>query len=424
MKLLFLTHRMPFPPNKGDKIRSFNILAYLTKQHDVSLACLVDDESDLRFLPEIESRVRGVVFEKISPRTKKILALRNIVQARPITVGYFYSSALQEKVDEIIGKTDFDAFICFTSPMAEYLFRSRHFDGRIKDAIRIMDFVDVDSRKWQQYADESSGWTSWIYRYEAKHLARYEKLIVKAFDCAIVVSEQEKKVFSEGDKLPNLYAMSNGVDIEFFSRVAVRPPSTVSPALVFTGVMDYRPNIEGINWFVQSIFPLVQAAVPDIKLWIVGSNPTAQVERLGKLPGVIVTGFVEDIRAYLAKASVCIAPLRVARGIQNKVLEAMAMGKAVVCTPQAHEGICAIRGKEIIVAEGANEFAVAIIRLLGDPALAEQIGVDARRCVEMRYSWNDNLRLLDRILAEKCHAIVPSASVSKEIEGNVGVGQG
>ena len=411
MKVIFLAHRIPFPPNKGDKIRAFNILRHLTKRHEVYLACLMDDESDLQFVPEIGQRVSRLVVDRIRPRMKKLLALRGLLRSRPITVGYFYSPGLQRQIDDIIDAVDIDAFVCSSSPMAEYLFRSRHANAKIRTAIKVMDLIDVDSCKWRQYAEQSPVWTSWIYRYEAKYLAEYEKRIARTFDHVLVVSEQEKSVFPGGADVPNLEAMSNGVDLEFFKPNRSESHAPSHPTLVFTGAMDYRPNIEGIRWFVESVFPRIQAAVPGVELLIVGSKPTPEVVRLGRLEGVVVTGFVEDVRVYLARASVCIVPLRVARGIQNKALEAMATGNAVVCTPQAHEGIRATPGKELVIAEGTDDFSAATIDLLLDPAKAGRLGMAARQCVEREYSWEDNLRLLDRILPVRSAAAWPTDPV-------------
>jgi sugar transferase (PEP-CTERM/EpsH1 system associated) len=419
MKVLLLTHRMPFPPNKGDKIRSFHILNYLAKRHEVYLACLVDDDSDPRFVTEIKTRVRRFVFERIHPRTKKPIALFGLLRSCPITVSYFYSPTLQRQIDDLIDAVEIDAFVCFSSPMAQYLFRSRHASGRVRRAIRVMDLIDVDSRKWRQFAEHSPIWTSWIYRYEAKHLAEYERRIAREFDRVLVVSEQEKGVFPGSSDTPNLQAMSNGVDLEFFRPVPFGVGGTIRPTLVFTGTMNYRPNIEGIKWFVESVLQRVRAAVPDVELLIVGSKPTPEVERLGRMPGVVVTGFVEDIREYLKRASVCIAPLKIARGLQNKVLEAMAMGKAVVCTPQAYEGIRATPGSHLMVADGADAFAATTIDLLLDPAKAEQLGLEARRCIEKGYGWEQNLRVFNSILYEGKLAVKPT-EVEVELSEYIG----
>lgn len=405
MRLLFLTHRLPYPPNKGDKIRSFHILNHLAKRHDVYLACLVDDRKDLSYIPEIGKRVRRLVFETIQPWKKKLLAFYSMYKSRPITVDYFYSAELQRQVDSIIDEVDIDAFVCFSSPMAEYLFRSRHVNGKISRAIRVMDLIDIDSYKWKQYAEQSGTWISWLYSYESKYLAEYERCIAENYDHVLVVSEQEKKLFPGGDNTSNLTAMSNGVDLEFFRPEISSIQASVRPTIVFTGAMDYRPNIDGIKWFVDSVFRKVQALVPDVELFIVGSKPTTEVERLGRLRGVTVTGFVEDVREYLAKASVCIAPLRVARGIQNKVLEAMAMGKTVICSPQAYEGIHAMPGRDLVVAESADAFAAAVLYFLEHQVEAAQLGHSARLFVESNCTWAENLSLLDRILSTRSAGI-------------------
>lgn len=398
MRVLFLAHRLPFPPNKGDKIRSFHILNYLAKRHELYLACLVDDDADVRVVPELEARVRRMVWKRIGPRWRKALAVRSLVSSTPITVGYFYSRTLQREVDEIVDSVDMDAVICFSSPMAEYVFRSRHAEGKLRRAIRVMDLMDVDSGKWQEYAERSPPWRAWIYRYESVHLAEYERRIARTFDRVLVVSEQERRMFSEEDRLLNVEVMSNGVDLGYFRPEAGRVGHIGHATIVFTGVMDYWPNTEGVNWFVLFVLPRVRAAVPDVELLIVGSRPTKAIERLASQRGVVVTGFVDDVRPYVGRARACVVPLRIARGIQNKVLEAMAMGKAVVCTPQAYEGICAQPGRDLVVAEGEEAFASATIELLRDAEKAAVLGRNARRCVERSYAWETNLAVLDRLL--------------------------
>jgi sugar transferase (PEP-CTERM/EpsH1 system associated) len=353
----------------------------------------------LGLVPEIESLVTELIFDRVQPARRKLFALRGLVRSTSLSVGYFHSPSLQEKIDAIIEDQDIEAFFCSSSPMAEYLYRSRHMNGKILNVNRIMDLIDIDSYKWYQYAKESPTWMSWIYRREAKHLAEYERRIAREFRHVLVVTDQEKCFFPKVEDTQNLYSMSNGVDLEYFMPAQTRNVVERRPTLVFTGVMSYPPNIEGVKWFVESVFPRIQSAVPDVRLLIVGSKPTREVKRMGLTRGVVVTGFVEDVRKYLAKAHVCIVPLRMARGIQNKVLEAMAMGKAVVCTPQAYEGISAVRGKEISVADGAEAFATAVQSLLENRTRAEQMGIYARRCVERHYSWESHLSLLDQLVA-------------------------
>jgi len=393
MRILFLTHRIPYPPNKGDKIRAFHIVEHLARQHEVHLATLVDDATDLEGIPELGKRVAGVLHARIDQPGRKLFALREILRSGSITVRHFYSRVLQRQIDALLDGLQFDAVFCSSSPMAEYVFRSRHAAGQLRSAIRLMDLIDVDSFKWRQYAERSPPWTAWIYRHEAKALGAYEQRIAREFDRLYVVSDQERTFFPGGPPA-HLEGMSNGVDLAFFApRGPVASPLSTH-ALVFTGVMDYWPNVEGVSWFVERVLPLVQAVLPDAQLFIVGSRPSPEVRRLADAPGVTVTGFVNDVRDYISGASLCVAPLRIARGIQNKVLEAMAMAKAVVATPQAYEGVRAEAGEDIVVAEGEIGFADAIIALLRDQARAERIGANARRRVEQHYTWQGNLARL------------------------------
>ena len=339
MRILFLAHRIPYPPNKGDKIRSYHMLQYLTERHDVYLGTLVDDKNDLVHIDALGRRVRGIVFRTFHPSLKKIAALVSLARTRPLSVAYFYCRRLQRDIDEWILQHEFDVVLCFSSPMAEYVLRSPHREARLKRSVLLMDLIDVDSYKWHQYAQLAKGWRKWIYRYEAAHLAEYERLIAKEFDHLLVVSAQEKQIFFDHVAEADITAVTNGVDLRFFSPVTKGSDSDQRPTLVFTGVMDYWPNVEGVTWFAEDIFPKIKAAVPEVVFYVVGSRPTAAVQKLGQIPGIRVTGFVEDVRDYLSIATVCVVPLRIARGIQNKVLEAMAMGRAVVSTRDAIEGI-------------------------------------------------------------------------------------
>jgi len=407
MKVLFLAHRFPFPPNKGDKIRSFNILRYLAARHEVHLGCLIDDPADLQAVPEFVKSVRSVAFDVIRPGPRKLLCVSALLRSQSLTLAYFYSRKLQRRVDEIIAAAGIEAVFCSSSPMAEYVFRSRHWGGRLKQVRRIMDLIDVDSLKWAQYADSSPAWKAWIYRYEARHLAAYERRIAGAFDRLYVVSESEMGHFPGGAADISIQAISNGVDLEYFTpggadAVSRDGPSAADsghePTIVFTGVMDYWPNVEGVKWFVESVLPSVRAAVPAVRFVIVGSRPTPEVRRLESAQGVTVTGFVNDVREYVRQAAVCVAPLRIARGVQNKILEAMAMAKAMVTTPQGHEGLRARVGEEILVAQDAASFAASVVDLLVHSEKAQRIGSNARRCVERNYCWDDNLRALDEAM--------------------------
>jgi sugar transferase (PEP-CTERM/EpsH1 system associated) len=395
MRILLLTHRLPYPPNKGDKIRTFNVLDYLAARHEVHLACPVDDPADLTFVPELQRRCAGVLAVRIDGRSKVSAGLRALASGSSITVQHFHASALQRRIDEFLDTHEVDAVFCCSSPMAEYVFRSRHASGKLRRAIRLMDLIDVDSFKWKQYAERSGVPQRWVYAYEARKLAAYERRIAASFDHLFLVSAQERDYMPGGARTDHLRAFSNGVDLEYFSPRA-RPAA--ANTLVFTGVMDYWPNVQGVQWFADAVLPRIRATLPEVRFVIVGSKPAEAVRRLAERAGIEVTGFVDDVRTYLESAAVCIVPLKVARGLQNKVLEAMAMGKAVVCTSQALEGIRASVGQDVLVADDEAEFARLVVSLLRSPQRADDIGRNARRSMEQSYSWEANLRPLDGLL--------------------------
>lgn len=413
MKLLFLSHRLPCPPHKGEKIRALNMLGFLARHHEIHLASLVDDAADLEHRSLLEPHIRSLVFERIHPRLRRPLALTALLGTHSVSSAYFHSSAMQRRVDDLIERERIEALFCSCSPMAEYVFRSRHAQ-RLRRLPKIMDLIDVDSIKWRDYAEASGPWIRWLYRREAECLSTLEERIGREFDRLLVVSEAERRCCPPAIDRARIMAVSNGVDFEYFSPGRVSPSPEARPTLVFTGVMDYRPNVEGICWFVERVLPRVRAAVPQAHLYIVGNRPAKPVRRLDGSLGVTVTGFVPDVRGYLSMATACVAPLRIARGIQNKVLEAMAMGRPVVATPQAFEGIDAQPGRDLLVAASEDEFAEHVIGLLQDPRRAARIGANARARIELRYSWAANLRLLDDLLPADGPGGASDAPVGRE----------
>lgn len=397
-RILFIAHRTPYPPNKGDKIRSYNILRHLSERHDVDLFFMIDDPRDFKYVDELRKFTATCCFDVIKPRLKKMLSVFSLVTSKPLSVPYFYSRKLQKKIDENIEKKDFAHVFCFSSPTAEYIFRSRFYQTKLQKASLLMDLIDVDSLKWRQYAESTSWPMRTVYQREARQLLAYEKRIADEFDELLLVSEAEKRIFQQHVKTGNVFAISNGVDLEKFAPGKGMLLTKTAPLIVFTGAMDYRPNIDGVVWFVNEILPLVRNSIVDAQFVIVGSNPAPQVKALAQCQGVDVTGFVEDVRDYIATADLCVVPLKVARGVQNKVLEAMAMGKAVVCTPEALEGISAEPGKDIATAQNAHDFSQEIIWMLSNGQRRKFLGQNARECMEKHYSWDINLQLLDALL--------------------------
>ena len=255
MNLLYLVHRTPFPPNKGDKIRTFNILRFLAGHHNVHLATLIDDADDEQYLPDLQRIAESVTSSVIHGRLRKFLSLRAIAASESVTVRHFYDRSLQVQIDHLLDTEVIDAVVCSSSPTAEYLFRSRHWTGKLQQCLKIMDLIDVDSLKWQQFAESSTGPKGWIYRYEARRVREFESRIYKNFDKVVLVSEQEMRSFPGGDPESKLVSVPNGVDLEFFVPFSRADGQADAPTVVFTGMMDYLPNIEGMRWFLESVFP-------------------------------------------------------------------------------------------------------------------------------------------------------------------------
>jgi sugar transferase (PEP-CTERM/EpsH1 system associated) len=286
-----------------------------------------------------------------------------------------------------------DRIVVFSSPMAQYAEAYPH-------ARRVVDFCDVDSDKWRQYADKKPWPMSWLYRHEARQLLAYERRVARETDASLFVSQPEAQLFR--DLAPESEArvgfFNNGVDTDYFSpaRDYDNPYPPGEQALVFTGAMDYWPNIDAVQWFAQQVLPALRERHPALSFTIVGARPAPAVQQLAALPGVRVTGTVPDVRPWLAHAALSVAPLRIARGIQNKVLEAMAMAKTVVVSAQALEGIEAEPGRELLLAEDAPRFIEAVEGALARPD--PQVGRNARARVEARYGWDANLSRVDALL--------------------------
>ncbi|MBW1793375.1 MAG: TIGR03087 family PEP-CTERM/XrtA system glycosyltransferase [Deltaproteobacteria bacterium] len=413
MKILYLAHRIPYPPNKGDKIRSFNEIKYLSSSHEIHLACLADNPADLKHANDLNQYCKKVYVAPLNKTIAKAKSLTSLFHDRPLSVAYFYSNSLQTVINQWLSGNSYDAIICFSSPMAEYLLRSptlryrfslRHVPYPMRHAPRlIMDFCDLDSDKWLQYSQRSRFPLNLVYRVEHKRLFKYEKRINQLFNHSVFVSRNEADLFSRlSPEAKNISVIPNGVDYNHFSPQAsgLEPLalSRKTPVLLFTGAMDYHANIEGVTWFSDSIFPRVKKEVRAAQFYIVGSNPHPRVKSLDNGAGIMVTGFVQDTRPYYQAAGVCVIPLRLARGVQNKVLEAMAMGKAVVTTSKAIEGIQALREEHVLVANNPEDFSGAVLMLLNHEARRNRLGAMAREFVMKNHHWPTNMKKLEALL--------------------------
>jgi sugar transferase (PEP-CTERM/EpsH1 system associated) len=391
--LLYLVHRIPYPPNKGDKIRSYHLLRHLSKTYRVHLGAFIDDSSDLQYAEAVRALGATVCLIELNPRTARLRSLSGLLTGKPLTLSYYANAELRQWVEKTLHDFPIKTAVIFSSAMAQYV------EGKPQLKC-IADFVDVDSDKWRQYAPTKPWPLSWVYAREAKTMLEYERKVAAEMSASLFVTEEEAKLFRQlaPESAAKIGWFNNGVDFDFFSP-ACAYPNPYSPdelPLVFTGAMDYWPNIDAVVWFAHEVFPAVYARFPQACFYIVGGRPAPSVQQLAQIPGVKVTGRVPDVRGYLAHANMAVAPLRIARGLQNKVLEAMAMAKPVVASRQAAEGICAEAGKDLIVASDAVAFQDAIASLLVGGT--QQMGEAARSRVMADYDWQNTLSKLNVLL--------------------------
>jgi len=387
-KLLYLVHRIPYPPNKGDKIRSFHWLKGLSESYDIYLGAFVDDENDWQYVDQLNVYCAGVHIEKLTPKTAKIKSLKGLLTGEPLTIPYYANQSMQRWVDEIVEKEKINDMLVFSSSMAQYV------DSEIfSNCHRVIDFVDMDSDKWMQYAEKKQWPMSWIYRREARTLFNYEKKIAKKFDKSLFVSSKEAELFSVQikDALIKVDYVNNGVDTAYFSSNEgfSNPYGKDEKIIIFTGAMDYWANVDAVQWFAEEVFPALKNKIEHLRFIIVGSKPTGEVLDLQSIDGVKVTGFVKDIRPYIMYADVAVAPMRIARGIQNKVLEAMSMGRTVVVSPQGLEGINAQPDKDLMLSTLKQDWVEQVTNAIIQPNL--EMGHSARTCVMNHYSWYSNI---------------------------------
>jgi sugar transferase (PEP-CTERM/EpsH1 system associated) len=393
MRILYLAQRVPYPPDRGDKIITYHQVRHLARQHEVAVACLADTEADLANVAPLAEWTRSVDVVVLRPLAARLRALAALASGLPVTLAYFNEQELHARVAARMKAVPFDAVVVYSSSMAQFV-------EPYRDVPRIMHFADLDSLKWEQYAKRCRFPRSWLFRREYRRLLRYEQHVAATFSHSLVCTPRELRDFQR--LIPGVPAscVRNGVDLDYFQRQqGPRAVPKRASELIFTGVMDYLPNVEGVAWFCEQVLPRIRAEVPDVRLTICGSRPNAQVQALGRTAGVAVTGWVPDVRPYLERASVCVVPLSIARGIQNKVLEAMAMELPTVTCSAAAAGIEAVPGRDFFVADTAPEFAAATVRLLQDDELCRRTGAAARACVEANYRWERQLARLDRILA-------------------------
>src|SRR5579864_1271013 len=327
MRILFLVHRLPYPPNKGDKIRSFWELRSLAERHQVNLACFYDQAEDERELDNAAKYCESLYAEKINPLAARIRSVGAVLRGESFSVAYFHSRKMEAAIRSAVQAKKPDVIFVFSSSMAHYVID-------VPNIPKVLDMVDVDSEKWAQYSRTASIPFSWLGRYEARQLAKHESEIVRRFSGTFVCTAREAELLRSVSGQQNVGVVGNVLDGNFFDPDKVPLEEQIArlqPYVVFTGAMDYLPNIDAVTYFCREILPLARERVPNLRFVIAGMNPAREVKRLAG-DAVIVTGSVPDIRIYLRGAAAAVVPMRVSRGIQNKVLEALAMGLPVLTT--------------------------------------------------------------------------------------------
>jgi sugar transferase (PEP-CTERM/EpsH1 system associated) len=389
--ILFLVHRLPYPPNKGDKVRSYHLLKHLAARHRVFLGTFIDDPDDEAYVANVQPFCAGLHIARLLPRFAKLRSLSGLLTNEALTLPYYRDAGLQAWVDKTLREQNIAAAVVFSSAMAQYV-------GDRSQLRTLVDFVDVDSAKWTQYAPNHPWPLSWLYRREGERLLAFERKVACDAGHSFFVTDNETALFlrSAPECRGRISPMSNGVDADFFSpeHALPSPYGDDEIPLVFTGAMDYWPNVDAVTWFATDILPRLLPNWPALRFYIVGRSPTPAVQELAG-ERVTVTGTVSDVRPYLKHAAIVVAPLRLARGIQNKVLEAMAMELAVVASQECAGPVDAVPGKDFLTAASVEDYLREIGSILNSPERAVSIGKAARAQILARYSWDAHLSLID-----------------------------
>lgn len=407
--MLMLTHRLPYPPDRGDRIRSYHMLKEIARHFEVAIACTSDEPVWLQHHQLLSTIAKRVAIQPISTWASKYKSIVAALSGQSLTPYYYYRQGLADTIVQWHEEAPFDVILTFCTGMIKYARllapqpgdhdSNGHSDkqaGNTGPSIRhVLDLVDVDSLKWRSYASKSWPPLSWLYRAEAKRLCSIEAGRFDHFDALAVVSEAEAQAYRKHiAEHPGLTVVGNGVDLDYFSTL----PDSDSKTIVFVGVLNYKPNVDGVCWFVENVLGELKEHIPDARLLIIGRHPIPRVEQLAEQAGVEVVGSVPDVRVHMQEAAAVIAPLQIARGVQNKVLEAMACAKPVVCSPEAAQGIQAQDGQHLMIASEPSQWVEKLRKLLTDKPLRQQLGAEARRHVEINYSWSQRLAPLIKLL--------------------------
>ncbi|NNF16578.1 MAG: TIGR03087 family PEP-CTERM/XrtA system glycosyltransferase [Gammaproteobacteria bacterium] len=389
MRVLFICHRFPFPPKRGGKIRPFNIIDHFTRSgHEVTVCSLARDPAEAEDGKGLEQHCKHFevsVTGRVLPALRMVARLPTLV---PSSMGYFYTRELQQRVNRQLQDNDYDLIFVHCSSVAQFV-------NKVTGIPKILDFGDMDSKKWQIYSSFKPFPLSWGYWYEGIKLERAEKQLARQFDLCTCTTKAELETLDSYSAARQTDWFPNGVDAIYFKPLGTSPRPT---AIGFVGRMDYYPNQRGMLDFCADVLPLLQQEKPDLELFIIGAEPSAAIRELGQLRGVTVTGSVDDIRPHVQLCQLTVAPLAIARGTQNKILESMAQGVPVVCSPEAAGGVDAEPERHLLVASTPTEYCTQIMRLLKDPDFRNTLSEQGRQRALSHHDWAHSMQRLDQIV--------------------------
>ncbi len=392
MRILYVCHRFPYPPRRGGTIRPFNMIKHLAQFHEVVVCSLTRNAQQTQDAHGIAPFCNEFHIGQVDDRVQTARMLATIPTPTTASEAFFHSGALNRTIRRLLAEQKFDLIFVHCSSVAHYV-------DHVQGIPKILDYGDMDSQKWLEYAQHKPFPTSMAYWWEGKRLLATEKRLARRFDfCTTITRAEHQTLLDFGSDTPSDW-FPNGVDNSFFAPVEESgyDPDTI----VFVGRMDYFPNQQAMFDFCGNVLPLLKAHRPSIKLQIVGAEPSARILALGSIPGVTVTGTVPDVRPYVTRAALTVAPLRIARGTQNKILEAMAMGTPVVCSTIAAGGVDAIPEQHLLAADSPQDVAAAVLRVIENPGERARLSQAGRARVLSHHAWPHSMKRLDAII-DRC----------------------